>query len=106
MGLTTVSLRGHVLCGDAFLRGDPYEAAREMFIFTQDVLLKPYARAVLFTGPGEDGWHATNDGKHAYVLFWNRPQPVWANAGRLHLLQVGATRKVVSPECFAAPLLA
>ncbi len=96
-GITTLSLRGWVLCSDAYLEGDPQSAAREMYIFTDDVPIKPYTRVVLFTGSGEAGWHPTVDGKAAYLLYWNRPTPLWSRAEHLHLLHLAATRKIVAP---------
>lgn len=55
---------------------------REMFIFHEDVSVKPYGRVVLFTGAGADGWYPTTDGKQAYVAYWGRPERVWSSVDR------------------------
>ena len=94
-GLTTVNLRGWALCTQRYLNGDLN--ADETFIFTDDVLIKPFVRVVLFTGEGEPGFCPTNDGKTAYLVYWNRPFPVWSRAAQLHLLHVAASRRVVNP---------
>lgn len=94
-GLTTQSLRGWVLCADCYLYGDPAAASDAMFIFTQDVPIKPYMRVVLFTGRGEDGWYSTVDGKRAYVAYWGRTEKVWSHAGAVHLLQPASSRRIV-----------
>lgn len=95
-GLTTLTLRGWALCTDAYIGGDPEEAARGMYIFTQDEQIRPYTRVVLFTGYGEAGWHPTTDGKHAYVTYWGRPNPAWRDTRYVHLLRLSSSRKVVS----------
>lgn len=98
-GLMTVTLQGWALCTAAYLGGDPVSAAREMFIFTQDVPIKPYTRVVLFTGDGVEGWQPTNDGKQAYVAYWRKRDPVWTRTDRINLLQIASTRRLaVEPE--------
>lgn len=94
-GLTTLTLRGWALCTDAYMEGVPDEAARGMYIFTQDEQIKPYTRVVLFTGVGQPGWHPTTDGKHAYVTYWGRSEPAWDQTLYVHLLRLSASRKVV-----------
>src|SRR5579871_2899505 len=79
MGLVTVSLRGWALCSDAFLEGEPAKLAEEMYIFREDVAIKPYTNVVLFTGEGEDGWVPTIDGKQAYCAYWGRPERLWTH---------------------------
>ena len=96
-GLTTLPLRGWALCTDAWLGGDPDAAARGMYLFADDVPIKPYTRVVLFTGEGETGWCPTTDGKHAYVVYWGRPEPVWSHEENLHLVHIASSRKVVLP---------
>lgn len=96
-GLTTVGLRGWALCGDAYLEADPSAASRQMYIFADDEQIKPYQRVVLFTGEGVNGWRPTNDGKLAYLVYWNRPDRVWAHSQHLHLLRLTASRRVVAP---------
>jgi hypothetical protein len=100
-GITTVSLRGWALCSDAYLGGDPAAAAREMFIFTEDVSIKPYTRVVLFSGAGEPGWCPTVDGKQAYLVYWGRREPAWSRTASLHLLHLASSRRIVQPD--AAP---
>lgn len=95
-GLTTVTLRGWALCSDGYLSGDPSRAAQDMYIFTQDEQIKPYTRVVLFTGPGQSGWWPTNDGKHAYLVYWGREAPVWDATHYVHLLRLSTSRKVVT----------
>src|SRR5437763_10385145 len=94
-GLTTVNLRGWALCTQRYLAGDL--KADETFIFTHDILIKPFVRVVLFTGEGEPGWCPTNDGKTAYLVFWNRRHTIWSHAAQIHLLHIAATRRVVVP---------
>jgi hypothetical protein len=94
-GLTTQSLRGWVLCADSYLHGDPAAVLDAMFIFTQDVPIKPYMRVVLFTGRGESGWYSTVDGKRAYVVYWGRTEKVWSAAGVVHLLQPASSQRIV-----------
>lgn len=105
-GVTTQSLRGWVLCADSYLHGDPAAASDAMFIFTQDVPIKPYTRVVLFTGRGEDGWYSTVDGKKAYVAYWGRTERVWSHAGAVHLLQPASSRRIacLSEKEAPAPL--
>ncbi len=96
-GLVNVNLRGWALCTDSFLEGEPSRLMEEMFIFKDDVSIKPYGRVVLFTGEGENEWVPTTDGKHAYCLYWNRTTPVWTAAQTLHVLHLLTSRKVVPP---------
>jgi hypothetical protein len=93
-GLTTISLRGWVVASDAYACGDPHEAADEMYVFVEDIPIKPYTRVVLFTGPGEDGWYPTNDGKRAYLAFWGHTRRVWSTASRVVLLQPACSRRI------------
>ena len=93
-GLTTLSLRGWALCGSSFMTGDPQAAAREMYIFSEDIPIKPYGRVVLFSGEGEDGWYQTVDGKQAFLVYWGRKNPVWCETGDVFLLHKTCSRKV------------
>ncbi len=93
-GLTTISLHGWVVTTDSYTSGSPSAGDDEMYIFCGEILIKPYARVVLFTGPGADGWCPTTDGKWAYVAYWGRQRRVWANAGRVTLLQPVCSRKI------------
>lgn len=93
-GLQTVCLRGWALVDEALFSGDASAAADNMYIFTDDVLLKPYTRVVLFTGCGPTGWQPTNDGRMAWVAYWNRPRRVWTFAHQLVLMQPAAMRRV------------
>ncbi len=97
-GLRTLSLHGWSVCTEAYLTGDACAAARSMYIFTDHVVIRPYGRVVLFTGPGETGWYPTTDDQLAYVVHWDRPEPAWAHADRLLLLHVTTSRKVVPPS--------
>ncbi|MBM3494693.1 MAG: lamin tail domain-containing protein [Armatimonadetes bacterium] len=93
-GLTTISLHGWLVTTDAYTAGNPVDAAEDMYAFAGDILIKPYARVVLFTGPGTDGWRPTTDGKWAYVAYWGRSRRVWSNASRVVLLQPACSRKI------------
>ncbi len=94
-GLVTVSLRGWALCTDAYLDGDPLRMAQEMYVFRDEVAIKPYTRVVLFTGNGEDEWVPTIDGRQAYCAYWNRRDCLWSSAAHVHLLHMLASRVVV-----------
>ena len=97
-GLHTVSLAGWALCTDTYLCGSAEEASTKMFVFHDDVPIKPYARVVLFTGRGQSGWCATNDGKQAFVAYWGKDESVWRDATHVHLLQIAASKRVVLPD--------
>ncbi len=96
-GLVNVNLRGWALCTDAFLGVDNNKMADEMYIFKEDVQIKPYARVVLFTGSGETEWKPTIDGKQAYCAYWGRVEPLWTEAGSVHVLRMLTTRRVIAP---------
>ena len=102
-GLVTVSLRGWALCTDAYLGSDPIRMAQEMYIFRDEVPIKPYTRVVLFTGSGEDDWVPTIDGRQAYCAYWNRRDCLWSSAAHVHLLHMLASRVVVPQAVPAAP---
>jgi hypothetical protein len=93
-GLMNVNLRGWALCTDSYLEGDPSRLMDEMYIFRDNVLIKPYGRVVLFTGEGENEWVPTDDGKQAYCMYWKRNNPVWNSAARLHVLHLQASRTI------------
>ncbi|MGC8666486.1 MAG: lamin tail domain-containing protein [Chthonomonadales bacterium] len=98
-GLTTVSLQGHVLCTEAYLEGDLRRNGDDVYVFTQDVPLKPYTRVVLFSGFGEEGWCPTTDGKMAYLVYWGRSTPVWSRHSTVRLLApAGMVRTGVQRE--------
>ncbi len=101
-GLVTVSLRGWALCTDAYLDDDPLRMAQEMYIFRDDVPIKPYTRVVLFTGCGEDDWMPTIDGRQAYCAYWNRRERLWTSASHVHLLHL-LNSKIVLPQTLPAP---
>lgn len=96
-GLTTLSLQGWIVATEAYASGMPFDATQDMYVFTDDVPIKPYARVVLFTGAGRDGWRPTNDGKPAYVAFWGQSRPVWSTAMRIVLLQPSCSRRIGVP---------
>jgi hypothetical protein len=96
-GLVTVSLRGWALCTDAYLQGNPVRLADEMYVFRDDIAVKPYTRVVLFTGEGRDGWQPTVDGRQAYCAYWGRTERVWSLAGSVHVLQLFASRRIAPP---------
>jgi hypothetical protein len=93
LGPITVSLRGW-----AYLEGDTGALAEQMFVFREEVLVKPYIRVVLFTGCGEDGWVPTIDGMQAYCAYWNRTERIWNDAANVHVLHISATRRICSPD--------
>ncbi len=96
LGLVNVNLRGWALCTDAFFDGDSSRIADEMYVFKDDVQIKPYARVVLFTGSGENDWQPTIDGKQAYCVYWGRTERVWSYATNMHVLHTLTTRRVVA----------
>ncbi|MCC6730696.1 MAG: hypothetical protein IT208_15290 [Chthonomonadales bacterium] len=93
-GLTTLSLRGWALCGDAYLSGEVAAAAGQMHVFLDDVPVRPYTRVVLFTGEGQGGWCPTTDGKQAYLVYWGRSECVWRRCARVHVLRMCASYPV------------
>lgn len=101
-GLVTVSLRGWALCTDAYLEADTARMAQEMYVFREEVPIKPYTRVVLFTGSGEDEWVPTIDGRQAYCAYWNRRDRLWSSAAHIHLLHLLASRVVVPQETLPA----
>ena len=100
-GLVTVSLRGWALCTDAYLEGDAARMIQEMYVFREEVAIKPYTRVVLFTGSGEDEWVPTIDGRQAYCAYWNRRDCLWSSAAHVHLLHL-LTSRVVVPQIVPA----
>ena len=103
MGLVTVTLRGWAVCTDAYLEGDKAQVAEAMYIFRDEIAVKPYTRVVLFTGAGCDGWLPTTDGRQAYCAYWNRSLPVWHDAANIHVLHLLASKRVIAES--APPLL-
>jgi hypothetical protein len=97
-GLTTLSLRGWAVCSDRYLHDCPESAAREMYVFQDDISIKPYTRIVLFTGQGETGWRATTDGKTAYVVYWARTECAWHYSECVNLLHIACSKRIVTPE--------
>ena len=93
-GLMNVNLRGWALCTDSFLEGDTSRLMDEMYIFRDDVFIKPYGRVVLFSGEGENEWVPTDDGKLAYCMYWKRQNPVWNVSQRMHVLHLQASRTI------------
>lgn len=105
IGLVTVNLRGCAICTEEFLTEDlfiPGEVHSNIYIFRDEIALKPYMRVVLFTGHGKDDWVPTVDGKMAYCAFWNRGQSVWNRSHQVHVLQLTTSRRVPVP--LASPL--
>ncbi len=96
-GLTTIPLRGCILTAEEYLAGDPVGIADAMYVFADDVQIKPYARVVLFTGTGQNGWYPTTDGKSAFVAYWGRNRCVWSCTTRIVLLQPACTRRIGVP---------
>lgn len=93
-GLTTISLRGWIVVTEDYLCADSAIRPPVMYVFREDAPIKPYARVVLFTGHGTDGWHPTNDGKPAYVAYWGSDEFRWAGANRCILLQPASTKHI------------
>ena len=97
VGLVTVNLRGCAICTDGYLTANMTNGRSEsetMYIFRDEIAIKPYTRVVLFTGTGEDGWVPTIDGKQAYCAYWDRAHSVWAVAEQVHVLQVTTSRRI------------
>ena len=105
LGVVAVSLRGWALCTDAYFGDDVYRMAAQMFVFRDDVAIKPHTRIVLFTGCGDDGWMPTTDGREAYCAYWNRKERIWSVADHIHVLHLLASRRLRAPEP-AVPVLA
>jgi hypothetical protein len=105
-GLTTISLRGWAVCTNAYLDHSAESAYRSMYVFREEICIKPYQRVVLFTGEGEDSWQPTTDGKSCYVCYWGKRDRVWMDAESVHLLHVACSRKVVMPEEAGMPTIA
>jgi len=97
-GLTTIPLRGWILTTDDYVLDDLATVADAMYVFRDDVLIKPYGRVVLFSGLGQNGWCPTTDGKSAFVAHWGRLDPVWARSGRVVLLQPACSRRIGIPS--------
>lgn len=93
-GMIPLKLRGWVIAGDIYLTGNPEPAAKQMFIFTAEVTIKPGVRAVLISTHGNDGWYPTVEGGTAYVTYANRAESLWSHAGELHLLQPVSSRRI------------
>lgn len=100
VGLVTVNLRGCVICTDGYLTSNitgTGSVSETMYIFREEIAIKPYTRVVLFTGSGEDGWAPTTDGKQAYCVCWGRSHSVWAESEQVHVLQVATSRRIPPP---------
>jgi hypothetical protein len=100
-GLQTISLRGWAVVTDKWFWGEPVSAAPETYVFCRDVPIRPYARVVLFTGAGEEGWCPTTDGKHAYLVYWGRAASAWRDTECLHLVHVASSKRTASPPVTA-----
>jgi hypothetical protein len=90
-GLTTISLRGWAVCTNAYLDHSSEAAFRSMYVFREEICIKPYQRVVLFT---------------CYVCYWGKRDRVWMDAESVHLLHVACSRKVVMPEEAGMPTIA
>lgn len=104
-GLVSVTLRGWALCTEALLSGEMTQIADELYVFRDEIAVKPYTKVVVFSGEGEDGWVPTTDGRLAYCAYWNRSRRIWSDAKRVHLLHLANSRPVVSDapqQAFAA----
>lgn len=100
-GTLTVTLRGCALCAESFIASDLQAAIQEMYVFREDIAIKPYVRVVLFTGEGYDGWQPTTDGKKCYVAYWCRQEVVWSRCEMVHLLNIASTVRVANPYSLA-----
>ncbi len=94
-GLVTLNLRGWAVCTEAYLDPATRDMGAAMYVFHQDILVKPYMRVVLFSGCGVDEWMPTTDGKQAYCAYWNRAHSVWTQARDAHALHIAASKRVV-----------
>ncbi|MCX6358762.1 MAG: hypothetical protein NT029_03065 [Armatimonadetes bacterium] len=92
-GLNTISLRGWVICDDSYMAADAELGQHAMYVFTEDIAVKPYVRIVLFTGQGANEWRPTTDGKFAYLVFWGKERTAWKDADRVYLLQPVSMRR-------------
>lgn len=101
-GLVTVSLRGWALCTEAYLCGDAKQVADALYIFRDDIPVKPYTRVVLFTGSGQDGWQPTVDGRQAYCAYWGRNERIWTVATNVHVLQLLSSKRIAPPASVGA----
>lgn len=99
-GLVTINLKGYALCSEAFLMGDGGRLADEMYVFRDEVAVKPFQRVVLFTGFGENSWLPTIDGKQAYCAYWNRPSGMWNRSSDLLVLHIAASRHIGRTQAF------
>ncbi len=95
-GLVSLNLRGWAVCTEAYLDPGIRDVGADMYVFHQDILVKPYMRVVLFTGEGRDEWMPTTDGKQAYCAYWNRAHSVWTQARDAHTLHIAASKRVVT----------
>lgn len=95
-GLNSLNLKGYVLCTESLLTSNLQRLPEEIFVFQEEIYLKPFMRVVLFTGRGENSWVPTVDGKQAYCVYWNRGSSVWNQHSDVHLLHIAATRHVQS----------
>ena len=93
-GMIPLNLRGWIVTGDMYLTGQAESAAKQMFIFTADEVIKPGVRAVLISSYGSDSWFPTVEGGSAYVAYANRAESLWSQADELHLLQPVSSRRI------------
>lgn len=103
-GLQTISLRGWAVVTDKWFWGEPESAAPETYVFCRDAAIRPYARVVLFTGEGEEGWCPTTDGKQAYLVYWGRRASAWHDTECLHLVHVASSKRAVGQQTAAAAI--
>ncbi len=103
-GLITVSLRGWAVCTEAYLDGNIRDMSDAMFIFREDIAIKPYTYVVLFSGKGRNDWKPTVDGRQAYCAYWNKHCAVWGKSSHVHILQITASRRVSSPPVPMMPV--
>ncbi len=96
-GLVTINLKGYALCSEAFLQGEKRQLADEMYVFREEIPVKPFQRVVLFSGDGEDCWVPTIDGKQAYCAYWHRDNGMWSHTQQLLVLQIAASRRTSTP---------
>ncbi len=93
-GLVTINLKGYALCSEAFLMGDEGRRADEMYVFRDEIPVKPFQRVVLFTGYGDNSWLPTIDGRQAYCAYWNRASGMWNRSSELLVLHIAASRHI------------
>ncbi len=83
-----LNLKGWAITDETFYDGDPGEISRRIYVFREDLRVQPGGYVALCTGVGVNHWNRAENGAPVYIVYWNRPAPVWSPQCRLMLLQV------------------